>query len=77
MASYESPGTENLRADASVKAGADTASPSGSGKDAGGTANLGTSAVTKRAEIKQAVAPQRSIDIPGGVQSFDDDMGKN
>ena len=35
MASYESPGTENLRADAHQYGGKLTDSPSGDGKDAG------------------------------------------
>ena len=71
MPNYTSPGTENLRADAKVKAGADTASPSGSGKDAGGTANLGTSAVTKRAEANSTPGSAKGSH-PAGVQTFRD-----
>lgn len=74
MAVQKASGEENLRADPSVKHGSATASPSGAGKDAGGTANLKANPQTKMSrDLKPASPAQRSIDIPRGVQSFDDD----
>jgi hypothetical protein len=77
MPTYESPGTANLRANESIKAGKQTESPSGSGKDCGGTSNLKEKTAVKVGRTKETNPRQRSIDIPGGVQSFDDDMGRN
>ena len=69
MAVIKSPGTENLRADPSVKTGSTTASPSGSGKDCGGTANLRANEQTKQGSVKDT--PTSSKDNrPAGVQNF-------
>lgn len=70
MPSYSASGEENLRADAKVYAGSENASPSGKGKDAGGTANLG-------ATTKVMSNPGKSTTVyakdsrPAGVDHFD------
>ena len=75
MSMYKASGEENLRANPSVKTGSTKASPSGGGKDAGGTSNLRANQTTKRAGWKETPG-QQSIDVPPGVQTFDDDMGR-
>jgi hypothetical protein len=63
-------GTENLRANESIKAGKMTDSPSGSGKDCGGTANLKADEKTLQAAVRGT--PSGSADKrPSGVQNFD------
>jgi hypothetical protein len=75
MASYESPGTANLRADPRVYSGKQTDAPSGSGKDAGGTANL--KANHKVLDGKDKPLPTSyNHDVPPGLQSFDDNGQK-
>jgi hypothetical protein len=74
MDMYKASGEENLRADHRVKAGAMTESPSGAGKDAGGTSNLKETTMTKVGATKEASPGQRSIDTPPGLQSFNDDQ---
>jgi hypothetical protein len=75
MDMYKASGEENLRADHRVKAGAMTESPSGSGKDAGGTEN-------KKADFKVFNGADKSPpknyrhDVPPGLQSFDDNGQK-
>ena len=74
-ASYESPGTDNMRADHTVKSGSATPSPSGGGKDMGGTEN-------KRADHKVFDGADKPLpisyrhDVPPGLQSFDDNGQK-
>ena len=70
-ASYEASGEENLRADAKVKNGSEKASPSGGGKDAGGTANLGATTQTKAGSTKQVTTYSRNVK-PSGVQTFEE-----
>jgi hypothetical protein len=65
---YKASGEENLRADHRAKTGAMTESPSGSGKDAGGTSNLKETTMTKQAESKSPGAAKGKW--PAGVQSF-------
>jgi hypothetical protein len=65
---YTSPGTENLRADPHVYSGKQTDSPSGGGKDAGGTANLKEKTTTKQAPSKQPSGGSKHW--PAGVQQF-------
>ena len=69
MPNYERSGTENLRANETVKAGSTTAAPSGSGKDMGGTENLRTTVETKAAESKSPSTYAKDS-RPAGVQSF-------
>jgi hypothetical protein len=67
-------GTENLRANESIKAGKMTDSPSGSGKDAGGTENKRADQKTLQAAVKGT--PTGSSDKrPSGVQNFDSMAG--
>jgi hypothetical protein len=67
---YKTDGTENLRANQSVKAGSATDSPSGSGKDCGGTENKRADQKTIQAATKST--PGGSKDArPSGVQNFD------
>lgn len=65
----KSPGTENLRADPSVKSGSPVASPSGGGKDMGGTSNLRADQQTKTGSTKETGTYSRNVK-PAGVQSF-------
>jgi hypothetical protein len=66
---YKSSGEANLRANEMTKSGKMTDSPSGSGKDAGGTEN-------KRADQKTITAATKSTPSgsenhkPAGVQTF-------
>jgi hypothetical protein len=77
MPDYSTSGTENLRADATVKTGSTTASPSGGGKDAGGTESPKVERKNFEAgNTRPASPPQESLDRPAGVQEFDDDMGR-
>lgn len=75
MDMYKSSGEENLRADAQVKSAAAITSPSGKGKDMGGTENL-------KADHKVFDGPDRPTptsynhDVPPGLQSFDDNGQK-
>lgn len=64
-------GEENLRADPSVKTGSTKASPSGGGKDAGGTQNRGATTVTKSNPGKRNDTYSRNVK-PAGVQTFGD-----
>jgi hypothetical protein len=72
---YKSSGDANLRANESAKSGKMTDSPSGSGKDCGGTEN-------KRADYKVLNGADRGTptnyqhDVPPGLQSFDDNGQK-
>lgn len=69
MPVIKSSGEENLRADPSVKTGSTTASPSGSGKDCGGTSNLRANQQTKQGSTNDT--PTASKDNrPAGVQNF-------
>jgi hypothetical protein len=69
---YSRSGEDNLRADETIKHGAQTDSPSGGGKDMGGTANLRADLQVKSGSAKDT--PSASKDNrPSGVQSFDDD----
>ena len=72
---YESPGTENLRADPTVKSGTPVASPSGSGEDAGGTENLKADFQVFNGADKATPTSYRH-DVPPGLQSFDDNGQK-
>ena len=65
---YKASGEANLRANETIKSGKMTDSPSGSGKDMGGTDN-------KRADQKVMHAAERSTPsgsnhLPSGVQKF-------
>ena len=71
MPNFESPGTENMRANHKAMNGADTASPSGGGKDAGGTANLRANPETKQGSTKQTQTFSKD-NRPAGVQTFSD-----
>jgi hypothetical protein len=63
-------GTENLRANESIKAGKMTDSPSSGGKDCGGTENLKADLNVKHAAGN--TTPSGSADKrPAGVQNFD------
>ena len=75
MPKYESPGTENLRADAHVYAGSENASPAGKGKDAGGTENLRAEGKVFDGSDKPMPTSYRH-DVPPGLQSFDDNGQK-
>jgi hypothetical protein len=69
MPNYERSGEDNLRADETIKHGAQTDSPSGSGKDMGGTANLRADQQVKSASDSRS--PSYSKDNrPSGLQSF-------
>lgn len=69
MAVDRSPGTENLRADAHAYSGKDNSSPSGAGKDMGGTANLGATTQVKSNDGKRTSTFAKDS-RPAGVQSF-------
>lgn len=79
MPDYATDGTENLRASPTVKTSSTVnASPSGAGKDLGGTENMKADfKVITSSQVDRVTPGQKSIDIPRGVQHFDDDMGKN
>lgn len=70
-ATYEASGEENLRADPSVKAGGENASPSGAGKDTGGKDN-------PRANFQVKANPGKTVGTyakdsrPSGVDKFRD-----
>lgn len=70
MPSYESPGTENLRADYRSHAATPNASPSAAGTNAGGTANLGATTVTKSNPGKAMPSGTAKDVRPAGVQHF-------
>lgn len=76
MPNYETSGTENLRADPSVKHVDGDRSPGGGGTDAGGTDSPRVTTQVKQGKSNDWNPPQRSVDIPKGVQHFDDDMGR-
>jgi hypothetical protein len=69
MPKSESPGTENLRADAHVYTGSTADSPSGAGTDAGGTENLKETTTTKSAAGK-TVGTYAKDSRPAGVDTF-------
>ena len=71
----KSTGEENLRADPKVKTGSTTASPSGSGKDAGGTENTKADHKVFDGSDKPSPTSYRH-DVPPGLQSFDDNGQK-
>lgn len=71
MAVIKSSGEENLRADPHVYNGSEKASPSGGGKDAGGTSNLRANQQTKQAATKDTGTYSRDAK-PSGVQKFYD-----
>lgn len=68
---YRGSGTEDLGSDPKAKSGAATASPSGAGKDAGGTANLRETTTVKQGSPKQT--PSAGATKRPGVQSYTDD----
>ena len=69
MAVQKASGEENLRANQTIKSGKATESPSGGGKDMGGTANLRANQKVMAAATKQS--PTGSANhVPSGVQSF-------
>jgi hypothetical protein len=75
MAVQKASGEENLRANETIKTGKMTDSPSGSGKDAGGTENLRASyKVLNGAD--QPTPTDYQHDVPPGIQSFDDNGQK-
>jgi hypothetical protein len=70
MSVQKASGTENLRANETIKSGTMTQSPSSGGKDCGGTANLKADEKTLQAAVKGT--PTGSSDKrPAGVQNFD------
>ena len=69
-ASYEAPGTDNMRADHTVKSGSATPSPSGSGKDMGGTENTRADQMTKTSGTVKSTPGSGQGRKPAGVQSF-------
>lgn len=75
MAMYKSNGEENLRANPSVKTGSTKASPSGGGKDAGGTSNLRANQKVMNGKDKP-LPTSYNHDVPPGLQSFDDNGQK-
>ena len=75
MAVIKSSGEENLRANASVKAGAATGSPAGSGKDLGGTENLKADHKVFNGADKP-LPTSYNHDVPPDLQSFDDNGQK-
>lgn len=70
-ASYEASGEQNLRAEARVHAAQPNASPSGAGKDAGGTENRGATTVAKQGSVKETPSASRDV-RPAAVQTFND-----
>lgn len=72
MPNYSASGEENLRADPSVMVGDTKESPGGKGEDAGGDA-----VNTKTLADRGKGTPDKGLGRPAGVQSFDDDMGRN
>ena len=75
MAVVKSSGEENLRADPHVYHNAGNSSPSGSGKDAGGTSNLRANQQVKNGKDKP-LPTAYNHDVPPGLQSFDDNGQK-
>jgi hypothetical protein len=71
MAVTKTDGTANLRAEPHVYTATQTDSPSGGGKDAGGTANLKETTTTKSNPGKSAPGGSPRDKWPAGVQSFD------
>jgi hypothetical protein len=70
MPNYERSGEDNLRADETIKHGSQTDSPSGGGKDMGGTANLRADQQVKSASDSRH--PTQAKDSrPSGLQSFE------
>ena len=71
---YKASGEEHLRSDKQIKSAAVVASPSGSGKDCGGTDNTRADEKTLQAAINST--PSGSADTrPAGVQNFDSMAG--
>ena len=70
MASYESPGTDNMRANASVKYNAGKDSPSGKGESAGGTDSPRANTQTFQAGFNDTPSGSQRAK-PAGVQNFD------
>ncbi len=70
MPTYEGSGTENLRGQQTIKSSSPISSPSADGKPAGGTENLGTTTVTKRAAINSTPSKSKNSPMP---QHFNDD----
>jgi hypothetical protein len=69
MAVDRASGTENLRANETIKSGSVTDSPSGGGKDCGGVENKRADQTVKSAAGNST--PSGSKDLrPSGVQSF-------
>jgi hypothetical protein len=64
-------GTENLRANPSVKSGTATQSPSGGGKDAGGTENRKADAKVFGPTERPQPSTYAKDSRPSGVQHFD------
>jgi hypothetical protein len=68
---YKTDGTENLRANPTVKSAGQNDSPAGKGTDAGGTENRKESTTVKTGSHNES--PTGSADKhPSGVQSFTD-----
>jgi hypothetical protein len=70
-ASYEATGEDPLRSDPTTKSGSATPSPSGSGKDMGGTENLGAETQTKTGSTTGPGTYSRDVK-PAGVAKFYD-----
>jgi hypothetical protein len=75
MSVQKADGTANLRADPSVKSGSATASPSGGGKDMGGTENKRADHKVFDGKDKPEPTDYRH-DVPDGLQNFDDNGQK-
>jgi hypothetical protein len=70
MSVQKASGTENLRANETIKSGTMTQSPSSGGKDCGGTENPKADQKVMTAAVK--TTPGGSKDArPSGVQNFD------
>lgn len=71
MPNYSASGTENLRANPNIYTSQSPESPSGNGKDAGGTTNLGSSPQTFQAGTGKSA--NNASSPPSPPQSFNDD----
>lgn len=72
MDMYKSSGEENLRADAKVKSAEAITSPSGSGKDMGGTENLKADHKAMGPTDRPGPPSYAKDSRPKGVQTFKD-----
>lgn len=77
MGVIKTDGTENLRATPTVKTSSTVnASPSGSGKDMGGTENLRADHQNKGPTDRPQPSTYAKDSRPKGVDHFDDDLGR-